>query len=79
MGHIADVCQYTLHDDSGSYDGGDSKVKMTRPATGVLCRLQRGSKTRGSICSKEAARRLTAASQATPRAGTSRDGRRSPA
>jgi hypothetical protein len=29
MGHVADVCQSTSHDDSGSYDGGDSEVKVT--------------------------------------------------
>jgi hypothetical protein len=27
MGHNGDVRQPTSHDDSGSYDGGDSKVK----------------------------------------------------
>jgi hypothetical protein len=27
MGHVADVCQPTSHDDLGSYDGGDSEVK----------------------------------------------------
>jgi hypothetical protein len=27
MGHVADVRQPTSHDDSGSYDGGDSEVK----------------------------------------------------
>jgi hypothetical protein len=27
MGHVADACQPTSHDDSGSYDGGDSEVK----------------------------------------------------
>jgi hypothetical protein len=76
MGHIADVCQSTPHDDSGSYDGGDSEVKMTRLATGALRRPQRRSKTRSDTSSKEAARRLTAAGQVKPGAGMSRDGRR---
>jgi hypothetical protein len=44
MGCVADECQSTPHDDSGSYDGGDSEVKMTRPAAGALCRPQRGTR-----------------------------------
>jgi hypothetical protein len=79
MGHVADVCQSTSYDDSGSYDGGDSEVKMTRLATGALHRPQRRSKTRSGRSSKEATCRLTAASRVLPGAGTSRDGRRSPA
>jgi hypothetical protein len=62
MGHVADMCQSIPHYDSGSYDGGDSKVKMTRLATGALRRPQRRIKTRSSTSSKEAAHRLTAAS-----------------
>jgi hypothetical protein len=65
MGHVADVCQPTSHDDSGSYGGGDSEVKMTRLATGALCRPPRGNKTRSGTSSKEAARRLAAASRVT--------------
>jgi hypothetical protein len=61
MEHVADVCQSTPHDDSGSYDGGDSEVKMTRLATGALCLPQRGSKTRSGTSSKEAAHRLAVA------------------
>jgi hypothetical protein len=79
MGHVADVCQSTPHDDSGSYDGGDSEVKMTRLATGALRRPQRGSKTQSGTISKEAACWLTTASRVNPGAGTSRDGWRSPA
>jgi hypothetical protein len=30
MGHAADVCQTTPHDDSGSYDGADPEVQVTR-------------------------------------------------
>jgi hypothetical protein len=71
MGHVADVCQSAPHDDSGSYDGGDFEVKMTRPAIGALRRPQRGSKTRSGTSSKEATHRLVAASRVTPRAGTS--------
>jgi hypothetical protein len=63
MGHDADVRQPTSHDDSGSYDGGDSEVKMTRLATGALRRPPRGNKTRGGASSQEAARRLAAASR----------------
>jgi hypothetical protein len=78
MGHIADVCQSTSHDDSGSYDGGDSEVKMTRLATGTLRRPRRGSKTRGGASSKEVAPQLAATSRVMPRAGTPRDGWRIP-
>jgi hypothetical protein len=80
MRHVADTCQITSHDDSGSYDGGDSEVKMTRPVTGALCRPQRRSKTRSGASPKEAAHRLAnrrePASWIGPGAGTSRDGRR---
>jgi hypothetical protein len=79
MGDVADVCPSAPHDDLGSYDGGDSEVKMTRLATGALRRPQRGSKTRSGTSSKEAARRLAAASWVKPGAGMSRDGRRSSA
>jgi hypothetical protein len=77
MGHVADVCQSTSHDDSGSYDGGDSEVKMTRLATGALRRPQRRSKTRSGTSPKEAAHRLAAASRVKSGAGTSRDDWRS--
>jgi hypothetical protein len=60
MGHVADVCQPTSRDDSGSYGGGDSKVKVTRLATGMLRRLPHGNKTRSGASSQEAARRLVA-------------------
>jgi hypothetical protein len=78
MGHVADVRQSTSHDDSGSYDGGDSEVKMTRLATGALRRPQCGSKTRSGTSSEEAAHQLAVASRVKIGAGTSRDGRRSP-
>jgi hypothetical protein len=61
MGHVADVRQPTSHDDSGSYDGGDSEVKMTRLATGALRRPPRGNKTQSGASSQEAARRPAAA------------------
>jgi hypothetical protein len=38
IGCVADVYQSAPHDDSGSYDGGDSEVKMTRPNAGTLRR-----------------------------------------
>jgi hypothetical protein len=79
MGHVADVRQPTSHDDSGSYDGGDSEVKMTRLATGALRRLPRGNKTRSGASSQEAARRLVAASRVASGTGSSRDGWRNPA
>jgi hypothetical protein len=79
MGHIADVCQSTSHDDSGSYDGGDSEVKMTRSATSALRRPPRGNKTQSGTSSKEAARRLAAASRVASGTGSSRDGRRNSA
>jgi hypothetical protein len=63
MGHVADVYQSAPHDDSGSYDGGDSKVKMTRLDTGALRWPQRGIKARSSTSSKEATYRHAAAEQ----------------
>jgi hypothetical protein len=63
MGHDADACQPTSHDDLRRYGGGDSKVKMTRLATGAQRRPPRGNKTRGGTSSQEAARRLAAASR----------------
>jgi hypothetical protein len=80
MGHVADTCQITSHDDSGSYDGDDSEVKMMRLVTGTLRRPRRRSKTRSGASPKEAARRLAnrrePASWIGPGTGTSRDGRR---
>jgi hypothetical protein len=55
MGRVADVCQSVPHDDSGSYDGGYSKVKMIRLATGTPRRPQRGIKTRSGTSSEGAA------------------------
>jgi hypothetical protein len=52
MGCVADVCQSAPHDDSGSYGGGDSEVKMTRLATGALRGPQHGIKTRSATSSK---------------------------
>jgi hypothetical protein len=80
MGHVADVRQPTSHDDSGSYDGDDSEVKMTRLVTGALRRPPRGNKIRSDASCQEAASRLVAhrlavASRATTGAGSSRDGR----
>jgi hypothetical protein len=80
MGRVADVCRPTPHDDSRSYDGEDSEVKMTRQATGALRRPPRVNKTRSGASSQEAARRLAAHrlavdSRATTGAGSSRDGR----
>jgi hypothetical protein len=67
MGHIADVRQPTSHDDSGSYGGDGSEVKITRLATGTPRRSLRGNKTRGGASSQEAARRLAASNRATSR------------
>jgi hypothetical protein len=61
MGHIADVYWSAPHDDSGSYDGDDSEVKMTRLATGALRRPRRGIKTRSDTSSKGAVYRLATA------------------
>jgi hypothetical protein len=63
MGCIADVCQSTPHDDSGSYDGGDSEVKMIRLATGALRRPRRGIRTRNGKSSEGAVHRLATAEQ----------------
>jgi hypothetical protein len=67
MGHVADVCRPASHDDSGSYGGDDSEVKMTRQATGTLRRPPRGNKTQGGTSSQEAARRFAASSRTTSR------------
>jgi hypothetical protein len=75
MGRVADVCRPTSHDDSRSYDGGDSEVKVTRLATGALRRPPRGNETQSGASSQEAACRLAAASRAATGAGSSRDGR----
>jgi hypothetical protein len=63
MGHDADIYQSALYDDLGSYDGGDSEVKMTRLATDALRRPQRGIKTRSGTSSKGAASWLATAKQ----------------
>jgi hypothetical protein len=63
MGRVANVCQSTPHDDSGSYDGGDSEVRMIRLATGALRRPRSGIKTQSGTSSKGAARRLVTAEQ----------------
>jgi hypothetical protein len=68
MGHAADACQTAPYDDSGSYCGGDSEVKMTRQVTGALRRPQRGIRARSDTSSKEAAYRLVTARQ--PPAGS---------
>jgi hypothetical protein len=54
MGHNADAYQSAPHDDSGSYDGGDSEVKMTRLVTGALRRPRRKDGIRSGTSSKEA-------------------------
>jgi hypothetical protein len=79
MGHIADICQPTSHDDSRSYGEGDSEVKVIRLATGALRRPPHGNEARGSAIPQEAARRFATPSRATARAGSSRDGRESSA
>jgi hypothetical protein len=64
MGRVANMCQSAPHDDSGSYDGGDSEVKMIRLATGALRRPRRGIKTRSGMSPKGAVYRLTTTKQA---------------
>jgi hypothetical protein len=61
MGHAADVCRPTPHDDPRSYGEGDYEVQATRRVTGALRRPLRGNKTRGSTISQEVARRFTVA------------------
>jgi hypothetical protein len=68
MGRAADVYQSVPHDDSGSYDGGDSEVKMTRQVTGALRRPRRGINARSDTSSKGAAYRLATTRQ--PLAGS---------
>jgi hypothetical protein len=76
MGHDADACQPTSHDDLGSYGGGDSEVKMTRLATGAPRRPPCGNKTRSGASFQEATCRLAVASRVASGAGSSREGRR---
>jgi hypothetical protein len=71
MGRVADAYQSAPHDDLGSYDGGDSEVKMTRLVTGALRRPQRGIKTRSGTSSKGVAYRLATAKQ--PLAGSNQE------
>jgi hypothetical protein len=75
MGHVADVCRPTPHDDPRSYGEGDSEVKAIRLVTGALCRPLHGNKTQGGTIPQEVARRLAVASRVTAGAGSSRDGR----
>jgi hypothetical protein len=79
MGHVADVCRPTPHDDPRSYGEGDSEVKAIRLVTGALRRPLRGNKTRGGAISQEATRRFAASSRTITRAGLSRGGRRNSA
>jgi hypothetical protein len=60
MGHVADVCRPTPHDDSRSYGEGDSEVKVTIPVTGALRRPLRGNEIRSGASSQKAACRLAA-------------------
>jgi hypothetical protein len=60
MGHAADICQSTPHDDSRNYGEGNSEVEVIRPVTGALRRPLRGSKIRSGASSQEASRRLAA-------------------
>jgi hypothetical protein len=64
MGHVADVCRPTPHDDPRSYGEGDSEVKAIRLVTGALRRPLRGNKPRGGAISQEATRRFAAPSRA---------------
>jgi hypothetical protein len=41
MGHVADVCRPTPHDDPRSYGEGDSEVKATRPEAAQFPKRQR--------------------------------------
>jgi hypothetical protein len=63
MGHVTDVYQSASHDDSGSYDGGDSEVKMTRLATAALRRPWRRDGPQSGTSSKEAASQLVTTKQ----------------
>jgi hypothetical protein len=81
MGRITDVNQSIPHNDSGSYDGGDSEVKTTRQGAATLRRPWRRDQDPkrhkfqgGSVPARD---RQAAASWIGPGAGTSRDGRRS--
>jgi hypothetical protein len=51
------------HDNSGSYYGGDSEVKMTRQVTNALRRPQRGIRARSGTSPNGAAYRLAIARQ----------------
>jgi hypothetical protein len=53
MGRLTDVCQSASHDDSGSYDGGDPEVQVTRQDTVALRWPQCGIRTQTGTSSKE--------------------------
>jgi hypothetical protein len=61
MGCATDVCQTAPHDDSGSNDGGDPEVQVTRQVPIALHWPQCGIRTQSSTSSKGAAYRLAAA------------------
>jgi hypothetical protein len=61
MGRVADVYPSAPHDDSGSYDGGDSEIKMTRLATAALRWPRHRDGTRSGTSSKEVASQLVIA------------------
>jgi hypothetical protein len=46
MGRVADVCQFTPHDNLGSYYGG-RRVQAMRRYAAALCQSRRGIRTRG--------------------------------
>jgi hypothetical protein len=78
MGRVTDASPVLSHDVYQNHCGG-RRVKMTRPATGALCRPPRGNKTRSGAISKKAVHRLTPSSRVVFGTGSSRDGRRSSA
>jgi hypothetical protein len=61
MGRAADVCQIAPRDNSGSNDGGDPEVQVTRQVAVALHWPQRGIRAQSGTSSEGAACRLTAA------------------
>jgi hypothetical protein len=78
MGRATDVCQTAPHDNSGSYDGGDPEVQVTRQVTVALHWPRHGIRTRNDTSSKgqrTGSRPLSGRQPDRSRAGTPRDGR----
>jgi hypothetical protein len=71
MGRVADANPVLSHDVCRNHCGGDSEIKMTRPATGALRRPPRGNKTQSGAISKKVAHQLAPSSRVVSGTGSS--------